>query len=137
MSIRRSSAARRIGRSVAAADRQRHQVALAQRSPVLGLQADGLVAAHDLAIAVAAGHAAEQALGHTAEAVAVERDLHVVLQDLESAQEASPPRIVIVEQQIDSALAVADRAVIMERREIRLTATSGCAIYLGLDDADE
>ena len=51
--------------------------------------------------------------------------------------------VVIVEQQIDSALAVADRAVIMERGEIRLTGTADAlrqdervrAIYLGLDDA--
>lgn len=32
--------------------------------------------------------------------------------------------MVIVEQQIDSALAVADRAVIMERGEIRLAGTA-------------
>lgn len=50
--------------------------------------------------------------------------------------------VVIVEQQIDSALAVADRAVIMERGEIRLTGTAAelrrdkrvQAIYLGLDE---
>ena len=53
--------------------------------------------------------------------------------------------VVIVEQQIDSALAVADRAIIMERGETRL---SGIAaelkhnarlhdIYLGLDDEGE
>jgi len=53
--------------------------------------------------------------------------------------------VVIVEQQIDSALAVADRAVIMERGEIRLSGTADelrrdervRAIYLGLQDADE
>jgi branched-chain amino acid transport system ATP-binding protein len=53
--------------------------------------------------------------------------------------------VIIVEQQIDSALAVADRAVIMERGEIRLTGTADelrrdervRAIYLGLDDTDE
>jgi branched-chain amino acid transport system ATP-binding protein len=52
--------------------------------------------------------------------------------------------VVIVEQQIDSALAVADRAAIMERGEIRLSGTAEelkrdarvHAIYLGLDDAD-
>jgi branched-chain amino acid transport system ATP-binding protein len=52
--------------------------------------------------------------------------------------------VVIVEQQIDSALAVADRAVIMERGEIRLTGTADelrrddrvRAIYLGLDNAE-
>jgi branched-chain amino acid transport system ATP-binding protein len=53
--------------------------------------------------------------------------------------------VVIVEQQIDSALAVADRAVVMERGEIRLSGTAEDlrrddrvrAIYLGLDDAEE
>lgn len=53
--------------------------------------------------------------------------------------------VVIVEQQIDSALAVADRGIIMERGEIRLSGTADelrrdervRAIYLGLDDADE
>ena len=52
--------------------------------------------------------------------------------------------VVIVEQQIDSALAVADRAVIMERGEIRLAGTAAelrrdkrvQAIYLGLDEED-
>jgi branched-chain amino acid transport system ATP-binding protein len=51
--------------------------------------------------------------------------------------------VVIVEQQIDSALAVADRAVILERGEIRLSGTAAAlrrdqrvrAIYLGLDEA--
>jgi branched-chain amino acid transport system ATP-binding protein len=53
--------------------------------------------------------------------------------------------VVIVEQQIDSALAVADRAVIMERGEIRLAGTAAelrrdprvQAIYLGLGEAEE
>jgi branched-chain amino acid transport system ATP-binding protein len=53
--------------------------------------------------------------------------------------------VVIVEQQIDSALAVADRAVIMERGEIRLTGTAEDlrrdervrAIYLGSAEADD
>jgi len=53
--------------------------------------------------------------------------------------------VVIVEQQIDSALAVADRAVIMERGEIRLSGTAEelrrdarvHAIYLGLDEAED
>jgi branched-chain amino acid transport system ATP-binding protein len=50
--------------------------------------------------------------------------------------------VLIVEQQIDSALAVADRGVIMERGEIGLSGTSEAlrrddrvrAIYLGLDE---
>jgi len=53
--------------------------------------------------------------------------------------------VVIVEQQIDSALAVAHRAVIMERGEIRLSGTAEAlrrdarvrAIYLGLDEKEE
>jgi len=53
--------------------------------------------------------------------------------------------VVIVEQQIDSALAVADRAVIMERGEVRLSGTAAelrsdarvHAIYLGLDEGEE
>jgi branched-chain amino acid transport system ATP-binding protein len=52
--------------------------------------------------------------------------------------------VVIVEQQIDSALAVADHAVIMERGEISLSGTADAlrqdqrvqAIYLGLHEAD-
>ncbi len=52
--------------------------------------------------------------------------------------------VVIVEQQIDSALAVADRAVVMERGEVRLTGTAAAlrrdarlqAIYLGLDEGE-
>ncbi len=52
--------------------------------------------------------------------------------------------IVIVEQQIDSALAVADRAVVMERGEVRLSGTAAelkrdarvHAIYLGLDEEE-
>jgi branched-chain amino acid transport system ATP-binding protein len=53
--------------------------------------------------------------------------------------------VIIVEQQIDSALAVADRGVIMERGEISLTGSADelrrdervRAIYLGLEEADE
>ena len=53
--------------------------------------------------------------------------------------------VVIVEQQIDSALAVADQAVILERGEIRLSGAAEelkrdsrvHAIYLGLDDTEE
>lgn len=53
--------------------------------------------------------------------------------------------VVIVEQQIDSALAVANRAVIMERGEVRLSGTADelrrdarvQAIYLGLDETEE
>ena len=53
--------------------------------------------------------------------------------------------VVIVEQQLDSALAVADRAVIMERGEVRLSGTAEelrrdarvQAIYLGLDETEE
>lgn len=53
--------------------------------------------------------------------------------------------VVIVEQQIDSALAVANRAVIMERGEVRLSGTAEelrrdarvQAIYLGLDETEE
>jgi branched-chain amino acid transport system ATP-binding protein len=53
--------------------------------------------------------------------------------------------VVIVEQQIDSALAVADRAVILERGEIRVSGTAEelrrdarvQAIYLGLEETDE
>lgn len=53
--------------------------------------------------------------------------------------------VVIVEQQIDSALAVADRGVIMERGEISLAGSAEelrrdqrvRAIYLGLEEADE
>jgi branched-chain amino acid transport system ATP-binding protein len=52
--------------------------------------------------------------------------------------------VVIVEQQIDSALAVADRAVIMERGEIRMSGSADelrrdervREIYLGLGDAE-
>lgn len=52
--------------------------------------------------------------------------------------------ILIVEQQIDSALAVADRAVVIERGEIKLSGTVGelkrdarvHAIYLGLDEEE-
>jgi branched-chain amino acid transport system ATP-binding protein len=58
---------------------------------------------------------------------------------------ASGTAVVIVEQQIDSALAVADRAVIMERGEIRLTGTAEelrrdervRAIYLGSAEAED
>jgi branched-chain amino acid transport system ATP-binding protein len=58
---------------------------------------------------------------------------------------ANGTAVVIVEQQIDSALAVADRAVVMERGEIRLTGTAKDlrqdervrAIYLGLDDDED
>ena len=57
---------------------------------------------------------------------------------------ATGTAVVIVEQQIDSALAVADRAVIMERGEIRITGTAAelkrdariHAIYLGLDEEE-
>jgi branched-chain amino acid transport system ATP-binding protein len=53
--------------------------------------------------------------------------------------------VVIVEQQIESALTVADRAVIMERGEIRLAATAEelrrnarvHSIYLGLDEVED
>ena len=53
--------------------------------------------------------------------------------------------VVIVEQQIDSALAVADRALILERGEIRLSGTAEDlkrdarvhAIYLGLEETEE
>lgn len=53
--------------------------------------------------------------------------------------------VVIVEQQIESALTVADRAVIMERGEIRLAGTAEeirrnarvHSIYLGLDEVEE
>ncbi len=53
--------------------------------------------------------------------------------------------IVIVEQQIDSALTVADRAVVIERGEIRLSGTADSlkhdarlqSIYLGLDEESE
>lgn len=53
--------------------------------------------------------------------------------------------VVIVEQQIDAALAVADRAAIMERGEIRLSGTAAAlrrdpavhAIYLGLEDQED
>jgi branched-chain amino acid transport system ATP-binding protein len=58
---------------------------------------------------------------------------------------ASGTAVVIVEQQIDAALAVADRAVVMERGEVRLTGTAEelrrdervRAIYLGLDEAED
>jgi branched-chain amino acid transport system ATP-binding protein len=53
--------------------------------------------------------------------------------------------VIIVEQQIDSALAVANRGVIMERGQISLTGSADelrqdqrvRAIYLGLEEADE
>ena len=49
---------------------------------------DRAVGAVDAAVAALAGLAAQQALGREAEAVGVDRELHVVLQDLAAADEA-------------------------------------------------
>src|SRR3954454_2864959 len=71
-------APRRRSVAGAAADRQGDNIPLPQPDLVLRSQPDRLTAAQDFAEAGGAGPSPEQALGHGAEPVAVERDVNVV-----------------------------------------------------------